>query len=141
MTDNTIRKSIYVKATREQVWEFLTTPELMEKWFHAPKSPLEHGETYEMFGRESGDKLIWGRVRDASPFDRLEYTFTIGPMDGAKSKVIWTLKDVEGGTRLSLVHSGLPRGAEAFGLTLALDKGWDGHLLDLRTALIELTDG
>ncbi len=138
MTDNTIRKSIYIKASREQVWEYLTQPELLKTWFHAPKSPLTHQEHFEMLGAESGDKLIWGKVRDAQPYDRLEYTFSVGPMNGATSKVIWTLKDVDGGTRLSLVHSGLPRGAEAFGLTLALDKGWDGHIAELREALSAL---
>jgi uncharacterized protein YndB with AHSA1/START domain len=49
--------------------------------------------------------------------------------------VKWTLEDVAGGTRLSLVHEGLPAGEDAFVLTLALDKGWDGHFAQLRDAL------
>jgi hypothetical protein len=69
----------------------------------------------------------------------LEYTFSIDAMNGEKSKVIWTLKEVENITRLSLVHSGLPRKAEALGLTLALDKGWDDHIAELREALKTLS--
>jgi uncharacterized protein YndB with AHSA1/START domain len=139
MTDNTLRKSIYVKASRAQVWAFLTDPDKLKTWFHAPKAPLALGEHFELFGTDRDDKLAWGRVRDYSEGERLEYTFTIEAMDGVKSKVIWTLKDAEPGTRVSLVHSGLPRGAQAFDLLLALDKGWDGHIADLRDQLIALT--
>lgn len=138
MTDNTLRKSIYVKASRAQVWDFLTQPEQMKTWFHAPKAPLELGEHFELFGANSDEKLAWGRVRDYSEGERLEYTFSIAAMDGEKSKVIWTLKDAEPGTRVSLVHSGLPRGAQKFDLLLALDKGWDAHIADMRTQLIDL---
>lgn len=139
MTDNTIRKSIYVKASRVQIWDHLTKPELLKAWFHVPKFELTMGEPFEMFGRDSGEKMCWGRVRDATPYDRLEYTFSIDAMNGEKSKVIWTLKEVDTITRLSLVHSGLPRKAEALGLTLALDKGWDDHIAELREALKTLS--
>ena len=138
MTDNTLRKSIYVKASRAQVWDFLTQPEQMKTWFHAPKTPLALGEHFELFGENSDEQLAWGRVRDYSEGERLEYTFSIAAMDGEKSKVIWTLKDAEPGTRVSLVHSGLPRGAQKFDLLLALDKGWDTHIADMRTQLIDL---
>ena len=51
------------------------------------------------------------------------------------SHVRWTLENVTGGTRLSLEHTGLPQGADAFGLVLALDKGWDDHIARMRAAL------
>lgn len=128
----TISKSIYLKASKETVWAYLTDPDKLAIWFHVPKTPLAAGAAYEMFGRESGDRLIWGDVIAADPHDYLEYTFTIAPMGDSTSTVKWTLKDVPGGTQLSLEHSGLPDGEEAFGLILALDKGWDGHLGDMR---------
>lgn len=78
-----------------------------------------------------------GTVLVAEPFNRLEYTFTIAPMGDKTSTVKWTLKEVPGGTSLSLQHEGLPQGADAFGLTLALDKGWDGHLARLRNSAHE----
>lgn len=140
MTETTLQKSIYIKASREQVWEHLTKPEFLAKWFHRPKTELKQGEEFAFYGRESGDKLIWGEVIDASPFDRLEYTFTVAPMGDAVSTVVWTLQAVAGGTRLSLLHSGLPQGEAAFGLTLALDHGWDKHIDDLRLQLIALTE-
>ena len=137
MTENALRKMIYLKASKEQVWAYLTDPEKLAIWFHKPKTPLKGGEAYEMFGTTSGDKLMWGDVTAAEPHDLLEYTFSIGPMNGATSTVRWTLEAVEGGTRLSLEHTGLPQGEEAFGLTLALDKGWDDHIARMRESIHE----
>jgi uncharacterized protein YndB with AHSA1/START domain len=135
MTDTSLNKTIYLKAPRQQVWDYLTQPEHLAKWFHAPKTPMKQGEKLEMFGTTSGDLLIWGKVIKADAPDYLEYTFTVGPMGDAVSTVKWTLADVPGGTKLSLKHEGLPAGAEAFGLTLALDKGWDDHFNQMRAQL------
>ncbi|WP_299654433.1 SRPBCC domain-containing protein [uncultured Tateyamaria sp.] len=137
MTDTTLQKTIFLKAPRSLVWDYLTQPEHLAKWFHAPKTPLAEGETLEMFGTTSGDLLIWGKVITADAPNHLEYTFTVGPMGDAVSTVKWTLTDVPGGTQLALEHTGLPQGEAAFGLTLALDKGWDDHLMRMRNDIHE----
>lgn len=135
MSDTIIRKSIYLNATPDQVWAYLTDPDKLGIWFHKPKVPLAEGAPLEMFGAESGDKLIWGKVNVARAPEYLEYSFTIKPMGEATSLVKWTLDPVPGGTRLSLEHTGLPQGAAAFGLTLSLDKGWDDHIARMRASL------
>ena len=132
MTGNTLRKSIYLKATPDTVWEYLTQPDKLAIWFHAPKVSMSEGAPLEMFGTTSGDRMIWGDVIVARKPEYLEYTFTIAPMGGATSTVKWTLTEVDGGTHLALEHSGLPAGADTFGLTLALDKGWEGHMSSMR---------
>lgn len=137
MTNNTLRKTIFLQASRETVWQFLTQPDKIGTWFHAPTAPLKQGEEFALYGNESGDRVVWGQVREARAPEYLEYSFTIKPMNGAESTVRWTLDKVPGGTRLSLEHEGLPAGEAAFGLTLALDKGWDGHLGQLRDHLHE----
>lgn len=134
MTETVLRKTIYLRAAPARVWAYLTEPEKLATWFHKPKSLLTEG-AYEMFGTESGDRLMWGEVLVAEPYERLEYTFTIKPMGEATSLVMWRLEEVPGGTRLSLTHEGLPEGAEAFDLTLALDNGWDDHLARMRAGL------
>ncbi len=133
MTDMMLQKSIFLKATPAQVWAYLTDPAKLAIWFHKPKTALVEGD-YEMFGTDSGDKLMWGKVLIAEPFSRLEYTFTIAPMGDQTSTVKWKLEEISGGTKLSLRHEGLPQGEEAFGLTLALDKGWDDHLARMRAS-------
>ena len=137
MTDNTLRKTIFLQASRETVWAYLTQPDKIGSWFHPPKSALAEGEELALYGKDSGDRLVWGEVREARAPEYLEYSFTIKPMNGAESVVKWTLDEVPGGTRLSLEHAGLPAGEAAFGLTLALDKGWDSHLGQLRDELHE----
>ncbi|MEM9797120.1 MAG: SRPBCC domain-containing protein [Pseudomonadota bacterium] len=134
MTDTALTKTIYLKATPAKVWQYLTDPEKLAIWFHKPKLALAEG-SYEMFGTESGDKLMWGDVLVADPFKRLEYTFSIAPMAGQSSMVKWTLEEVPGGTKLSLRHEGLPQGEDTFGLMLALDKGWDDHLARMRASI------
>jgi uncharacterized protein YndB with AHSA1/START domain len=131
----TLQKTIYLKADKPTIWGYLTDPDKLAIWFHKPAKTLQAGERYEMFGTESGDKLMWGEVLAADPHDHLSYSFTIGSMGDAVSTVTWTLEDVPGGTRLSLNHAGLPEGAAAFDLTLALDKGWDDHLGRMRASL------
>ncbi len=133
MTETILRKSIFLKATPAQVWAYLTDPDKLAIWFHKPDTELAKGP-YEMFGVDSGDKLMWGEVLVCEPFSRLEYTFTIAPMGDQTSTVKWSLIEVSGGTNLLLSHEGLPQGADAFGLTLALDKGWDDHLARMRAS-------
>ncbi|WP_209504304.1 MULTISPECIES: SRPBCC domain-containing protein [unclassified Ruegeria] len=140
MTDAVLKKSIFLRAEPETVWAYLTDPDRLAEWFHKPQHPLSAGQKLEMFGTTSGDLLIWGEVRVANPPKYLEYTFTVKPMGDAVSVVKWTLEPVAGGTRLDLRHEGLPQGADAFGLILALDKGWDEHFGKMRTALHETVD-
>lgn len=135
MTSPVLSKTIFLKASRSEVWAFLTEPDKLAKWFHAPKSALKEGDKLELFGTESGDMVIWGKVNVARPPEYLEHTFTVKPMGDAESLVKWTLTDVPGGTQLAMVHEGLPASAEAFGLILALDHGWDKHFMQMREAL------
>jgi len=128
----TINKSIYLKADKPTVWAFLTEIDKVKIWFHRYDTDLAAGRDYKIFGQESGDQLGFGTVLRAEPHDLLEYTFAIGPMQGASSTVTWTLEQAVGGTRLNLEHSGLSDDAEAFGLILALDAGWDEHMGRMR---------
>lgn len=137
MTATILNKSIFLRADRDTVWAYLTEPDRLAEWFHKPERPLTSGARLEMFGRDSGDLLIWGEVRAARPPEYLEYTFTVKPMGDAVSVVKWTLETVAGGTRLGLVHEGLPQHADAFDLILALDKGWDSHFVEMRGAINE----
>ncbi len=140
MTKAILQKTIFLRAEPEIVWAYLTDPDRLAEWFHKPERPLAAGQKLEMFGTTSGDLLIWGEVRVARPPEYLEYTFTVKPMGEAVSVVKWTLEPVAGGTRLALQHEGLPQGADAFGLILSLDKGWDEHFGQMRTALHETVD-
>lgn len=133
----TLKKSIYLNAPPEKVWGWLTRPEKLAIWFHKPEVPLAANAPYALYGVESGNKVLWGDVLVANEPDYLEMTFCAGPMGDLVTNVKWWLEPVNGGTRLRLEHSGIPDSADAFGLTMAFDKGWDDHIGRMRTAIHE----
>ena len=47
MTDNTLRKTIILAAPRETVWDYLTQPNQLAKWFHAPKTPCPKAKSWK----------------------------------------------------------------------------------------------
>ncbi len=140
MTDTTITKSVILAATRETVWEYLTDAEKLGRWFHPAEADLEQGKDFaliEQNGDGSTQKIIWGKVLEMERPGRLVYTFTIKPLGGAMTTVIWDLQKVHGGTKLSLTHEGIDQaaGEAAMNLLLALDAGWAKHMTKLRDTL------
>lgn len=133
-TTHAIEKTLLLAAPPTQVWAFLTDPDKLAIWFHRPQSPLDRPGAFAMPG-EDGEPLVWGEVREATAPGRLAYSFTARPMGGLMTEVVWTLTAVEAGTRLHLLHDGIPAGAEAFGLLTAFDGGWDDHLVRLRKSI------
>ena len=60
-----------------------------------------------------------------SPPDELACTFTVHMLAGATTTLIWKLKEVFEGTRLTLNHEGIDEAAgdQAFGLLRSMDVG------------------
>jgi uncharacterized protein YndB with AHSA1/START domain len=131
MTDTTIRKSVFLAADQKTVWAHLTDAKLLGNWFHPAQENLAEGQDFTLVSQKDGDRMCWGKVEIATPYDYMKWAFTVGPLNGVMSTVEWRLAPAPGGTRLSLEHSGLPQGAAGYGLVMALDKGWHGFLLKL----------
>lgn len=139
MNDAIISKSIFFSAPRETVWAYLTEKDKLGQWFHPAEADLADNQEFTLIRTEddgSLTKMCWGTVIEMNKPSRLIYSFTIKPLGGAMTNVTWTLEEVQGGTKLSLVHEGIGEaaGAAAMGLLLALDEGWDKHLASLRSA-------
>ena len=132
MTDMNIQKTIFIAASRDTVWRYLTEAKRLGEWFHPAKADLSAGGEYTLVSQKDGDRMCWGKVREMRAPALMRWDFTVGPMDGAMSQVEWLLEEAPGGTRLTLTHSGLPQSREGFGLVLALDKGWHGFLAQLQ---------
>jgi len=138
MTNSLINKSIFLAASRETVWSYLTEEEKLALWFHPADADLVKGRDYALIqqaddGTET--KICWGDVLSMQKPSSLVYTFTVKPLNGAMTTVSWTLEEIHGGTKLSLKHEGIGEAAKdvAFGPLMALDKGWDEHLAKLRS--------
>lgn len=138
MTATEMTKTLFLPIPAREAWDYLIQPDKLAQWFHAPKKPLTVGEDYTLYGRDSGDKVCWGQVVSMTPHSSLVYTFSVKPVPDAVTTVHWTLDEVTGGTRITLRHTGFDQmGAEGFDLILAFDKGWDGHLGEMRDAVIQ----
>ncbi len=139
MNTTTIHKSIFLAASRETVWSYLTEKDKLGEWFHPADENLREGQPYALLedATDQQSKICWGDVLKADAPSELIYTFTVKPMGDAVTTVKWTLEDAAGGTRVSLSHEGIgdALGDAAMGLLMALDKGWDEHFTKLRTQL------
>ncbi|MCV0427506.1 MAG: SRPBCC domain-containing protein [Roseibium sp.] len=135
MTETTITKTVILNAPRNVVWDFLTKSEKLARWFHPSENDLEEGAEYALLDQRADmARVCWGTVLEMRPHESLVYTFTVKPLNGAMTTVRWSLKEVAGGTQLTLVHEGIEKaaGEAAFMMLSALDKGWDDHLGRLR---------
>lgn len=136
MNTTTINKSIFLAASRETVWDYLTDKNKLGEWFHPAAENLVEGKPYALLAdaTDSSSKMCWGEVLSASKPSFLSYTFTIKPLGGAMTTVNWTLEEAAGGTRVTLVHEGIGQAAgdAALGLLMALEEGWDKHFVKLR---------
>lgn len=136
MKTTTLTKTVMFSASSETVWAFLTDKDKLGEWFHPAEADLADGADYALTGENhdsSPSRICWGKVELWKPHSELAYTFTIAPLGGIETRVHWTLEKLPHGTRLLLEHSGIPAADEAaFGIVMALDKGWDTHFAKLR---------
>ncbi len=115
-TDLTTSSSITIEAPAEAVWEALTTPELIQRWFFGVEtttdwregSPIVH--TGEWRGRPYEDK---GWIVRIEPPHTLVHTHW-SPLSGLPDRpehyqeVTWSLATREGRTELTVSETNLP---------------------------------
>ncbi|MBL4739594.1 MAG: SRPBCC domain-containing protein [Sneathiella sp.] len=137
MTNITITKTAFFQVSRETVWSFLTTKENLGKWFHPAEKDLVEGEDYALIGTADDGakmKICWGTVLQMIAPEKLVWSFTVNPLNGVMTTVSWDLEEVNGGTKLTLTHSGLDATGNGLELISMLDAGWDMHIGKLRKA-------
>jgi uncharacterized protein YndB with AHSA1/START domain len=140
MAEAKIEKSLFLKAPRERVWEFLTDSACLGRWFHPSDRPLDTPGPYRLVkSTEEPDACVcWGEVIEAEAPSRLVYTFTHKWLGEHLTRVEWTLSEVASGTLVKLVHDGF-EGApvDVFEQLCGHDAGWDEHFVKLRVRVAE----
>jgi uncharacterized protein YndB with AHSA1/START domain len=123
-----IEHEIVIAAPPEQVFEFLTVPEKYTRWMgrEATLDPRAGG-VYRCVVHDAA--TVRGEYLTVEPPTCVAFTwgFEGNPrIPPGSSTVTITLEPVASGTRLLLVHAGLPHP------DLALhDRGWQGYLAQL----------
>jgi uncharacterized protein YndB with AHSA1/START domain len=127
---------IYIRATPEQIWEAITTPEWTARYYHGAHITV----TPDHYASRSGDGDVWGdeSVMEFDPPRRLVHGWrSLYDPDMAaekRSRVTWEIEPQEGGyCLLTVVHDqldGAPKTAASVSGT-----GWMGVLSNLKTLL------
>lgn len=116
-----IKHTFYFTQTPEEVWEYLTKPELMEQWLMPSDFQPVVGHHFRF--TNPNNTFVVCEVLEVKPVTLLSYVWKndwLVTKTPYTSKVSWTLSAIEGGTELLLVHSGF----ELFKDLLAHNSGW-----------------
>lgn len=131
MQNGTLIKTLFLRASPEKVWAYLTESDKLSEWFHPSTDNLKKADDYTLLNDEGG-KQCWGTVTESKPYSFLEYTFHHNHVGGHTTRVRWELEALHGGTQLVLTHMDLDQCAAAADALEAHDKGWDEGFARLR---------
>jgi uncharacterized protein YndB with AHSA1/START domain len=105
--EDEVRFETELDAPPEKVWRALTVPEIVERWLAPNDIRPEEGHAFSL---QDEDHAIECEIVDAKPPYILSYSWR--EEGGPDSLVRFHLAGTEaGGTRLTIVHSGLARPA------------------------------
>jgi uncharacterized protein YndB with AHSA1/START domain len=96
------------------------------------RSTLEPGAPLYYSSEDGKRVFVVGRVVEVSPPHRLVHTQQLTMRDDPPTLVTWELSEVDGGTRVTLRHTGFPEGTPKLG---NVDKTWATILAELRNLL------
>src|SRR4029078_4380855 len=95
------------KQNPQEIWEYLTNPELIEQWLTKTDFQPIAGHKFSFYDKSG--KVIECKVLEVKPITHLSYSWQYTSAKDHKyydSKVFWTLVPKEEGTELQLVHNG-----------------------------------
>ena len=129
---------LYINASQDQVWDAITNPAVVEKFFHGARIESTYEVGTKLRSVSPDGKQVWGdnTIVECDPPHRLVHTWRslYDPELAAEpdSRVTWELEaqshDV---TKLTLVHDRL----EGSPKTAASVRGWAYILSSLKTVV------
>ncbi|HET9494300.1 MAG TPA: SRPBCC domain-containing protein [Chloroflexia bacterium] len=104
-----IERSIWIAAPRERVWQAITDPDQIDKWFSPGTkwggTGLEVGGRMFVLDPETGAEMYTQVIEAVEPPHRL-VTSSVPEPPETVHVTTWRLEEENGGTRLVLTHSG-----------------------------------
>ncbi len=106
-----IKHTWHFDQSPEEVWEYLTKPELLEQWLMKTNFQPIVGRKFYFIGECNDDGKVAAHceVLEIKPPVQLSYSWQTNSLKDDKSYtslVVWTLTPKEKGTELLLVHNG-----------------------------------
>lgn len=122
-------------APRERVWDMWTRPEFFSVWFgtEAVEVPLDSvtldarvgGQWRAVMRLPDGNTINWaGEYTEVEPPERLAFTMTDDPSVPAGEPVRVVLREVDGGTEMTLTQTGDELSEEQYAQTAAGYQGF-----------------
>ncbi len=109
-----IQQTWFFQQSPNEVWEYLTKPELIELWLmktdFKPVAGYKFRFTFIPKPGSPYEGLVNCEVLEVKPFTRLSYSWNGKTQDKSRSfysTVVWTLLPKNNGTELQLQHNGL----------------------------------
>ena len=141
MTETSVQVyQVYIRATPEQIWEAITTPEFTVKYFHGSiiESTYEVGAVVNGWSTDHTQLWVDGVVEEADPPRKLSHTWRAlyNPETAAEepSRVTWEIEPADGGVcKLTVVHDRL-EGAPKTAASVS-GAGWMHVLSGMKTLL------
>jgi uncharacterized protein YndB with AHSA1/START domain len=100
-----IKHTWHFNQSPQEVWEYLTKPELLEQWLMKTDFQPIVGHKFRFIC----NKITYCEVLEVKPFTKLSYSWQTNSANSNKpfnSKVVWTLFPKGNGTELQLEHNG-----------------------------------
>ena len=140
LLDVDIQLGTYIRAEPERVWQALTTPEGVNRWFttgaewtHEIGSPMRwHWENWGPYDI-TADSV--GEILEVDPYSRFVFSWANGSGE-TPSTVTITLEAVDGGTKVELTDSGYPDTPAGRHALMDCSCGW-GEALTLVKFFVE----
>jgi uncharacterized protein YndB with AHSA1/START domain len=108
-----IKQTWFFNQSPQEVWEYLTKPELIEQWLMKSDFKPVRGHKFRFTfipkNESQYDGAVDCEVLEVKPFTKLSYSWNGGTKDRSRnfnSTVVWTLVPKENGTELQLQHNG-----------------------------------
>lgn len=122
-----ISKEQFYPQPINDVWAAISEQEKISQWFIKCKFKAEPGFKYSLLGEEDNDVKVSGEVLKANPVSELVYSWVVAGTETVTT-VSWKLEEKDGGTLLTLEHSGIsnyPDEQTAVTMMQHFDAGWD----------------
>jgi uncharacterized protein YndB with AHSA1/START domain len=141
-----IQHQLFYPNPPQDVWDYLTDPELMVQWLMPSDFLPILGHEFQFKTKANPDidfdGIFFCKVLEITPLKTLSYSWKFGPGDGTltDSVVSWTLNEKDNGTELQLIHRGLA-GSETMTIFTMMDEGWLKNMQKILKLLNTTTDG